>query len=213
MSVLVHRRWHDEIAITRLGGGGEHLVPIERWPYRVVTKRVRHLQGMRGGFHPVGVEGLDSGGMFEDDAQLFPIGVQLVWTEVQPGEAGDMGDVDVDRHGSGSVGEGPGRPIRPYRRHMRRLLAVTTLAVLGGASFAAFGDDTALAGMLFRVGVVLGAIWLAWPSLERIDRRTVWVLAVGGLVILLRPRAALAIVVVMAVFLRTTKVRRPPADQ
>ena len=96
---------------------------------------------------------------------------------------------------------------------MRRLLAVTALAVLGGAGFAVVGEDTALAGMLFRVGVILGAIWLAWPSLERIDRRTMWVLAVGGLVILLRPRAALAIVVVMAVFLRTTKLRQPPVDR
>lgn len=96
---------------------------------------------------------------------------------------------------------------------MRRLLAVTALAVLGGAAFAVFGDDSGLAGILFRVGVILGAIWLAWPSLERIDRRTVWVLVVGGLVILLRPRAALAIVVVMAVFLRTTKLRGTPADR
>lgn len=96
---------------------------------------------------------------------------------------------------------------------MRRLLALTAVAVLTGAGFAFFGDDTALAGMLFRIGVVFGAIWLAWPSLERIERRTVWVLAVGGLVILLRPRAAIAIVVVMAVFLRTTKLRRSQADR
>lgn len=84
---------------------------------------------------------------------------------------------------------------------------MTTVAILAGAGFAAFADDTPLAGMLVRIGVVLGAIWLAWPSLERIDRRTVWVLGVGVLVILLRPRSALAIVVVVAVFLRTTKLR------
>lgn len=96
---------------------------------------------------------------------------------------------------------------------MRRLLALTAVAVLAGAGFAALGDDSGLAGILFRVGVILGAIWFAWPSLEHLDRRTVWVVVVGGLVILARPRAAIAIVVVMAVFLRTTKVRDSRADR
>lgn len=95
---------------------------------------------------------------------------------------------------------------------MRRGLAVISLVVLFGSGFAALSGDSGLAGVGFRVGAVLGAIWLAWPSLTTIDRRTVWVLAVGGLVILLRPRSAVAIVVVMAVFLRTTKLRGSSAD-
>lgn len=82
-----------------------------------------------------------------------------------------------------------------------------------GAGLAWNAGDSGLAGILARVAVVLGAIWLAYPALVKVDKRTIWILVIGGVVILLRPRSALVVLPVIAIFARTAKVRDRPADR
>lgn len=96
---------------------------------------------------------------------------------------------------------------------MRISLALTTIGLLAAAGLAWNADDAGLAGILGRVAAVLASIWLAYPALVKVDKRTIWLLVLGGLVLLLRPRAALVILPVIALFVRTTKVRDRPADR
>jgi hypothetical protein len=93
------------------------------------------------------------------------------------------------------------------------MLALTTIGLLAGASLAWNADDSGLAGLLTRVGAVFASIWLAYPALVKVDKRTIWLLVLGGLVVLLRPRAALVVLPVIAIFARTAKVRERPADR
>lgn len=96
---------------------------------------------------------------------------------------------------------------------MRTGLALATIGLLMGAGLAWNAGDSGLAGILARVAVVLGAIWLAYPALVKVDKRTIWILVIGGVVILLRPRSALVVLPVIAIFARTAKVRDRPADR
>ena len=96
---------------------------------------------------------------------------------------------------------------------MRTALAVTTIGLLAGAGLAWNAGDVGLAGILARVAAVLASIWLAYPAIVKVDRRTIWLLLLGGLVVLLRPRAALVVLPVIAIFVRTAKVRGRPADR
>lgn len=93
------------------------------------------------------------------------------------------------------------------------MLGVTTLILLAGAGFAWNGGDSGIAGLLARVGAVFAASWIAHPALVRLDRRTIWLLVVGGLVVLVRPRAAFVVLPVIAIFARTAQVREDPADR
>ncbi|MEX1043137.1 MAG: hypothetical protein WD532_12510 [Acidimicrobiia bacterium] len=95
---------------------------------------------------------------------------------------------------------------------MRWMLAITTIGLLGGAALAWMTDDAGLAGVLARVGAILACIWIAYPSLVRIERRTIWLLVLGCVVVLIRPRSALVVLPVIALFVRTTKVRAGRAD-
>ena len=96
---------------------------------------------------------------------------------------------------------------------MRTSLALTTIGFLAGAGWAWNADDAGLAGILARVAAVFASVWLAYPALVKVDKRTAWLLVLGGLVVLLRPRAALVILPVIAIFVRTAKVRDRPADR
>ncbi|MEX1003853.1 MAG: hypothetical protein WD990_08115 [Acidimicrobiia bacterium] len=96
---------------------------------------------------------------------------------------------------------------------MRISLALATIGLLAAAAWAWNADDSALAGILARVGAVLASIWIAYPSLVKVDKRTIWLLVLGGLVVLLRPRSALVILPVLAIFVRTAKVRDRPVDR
>lgn len=96
---------------------------------------------------------------------------------------------------------------------MRTSLAITAIGLLAAAGLAWNADDLGLAGILARVGAVLASIWLAYPALVKVDKRTIWLLVLGGMVVLLRPRSALVILPVVAIFARTTKVRDRSADR
>lgn len=93
------------------------------------------------------------------------------------------------------------------------MLGITTIGLLAGAALAWNADDSGLAGVLARVGAILACIWIAHPSLVRIERRTIWLLVLGSLVVLIRPRSALVVLPVIALFARTTKVRASAADR
>jgi hypothetical protein len=96
---------------------------------------------------------------------------------------------------------------------MRWLLGLTTIGLLAGAGLAWSAEDSGLAGILARVGVVLAAIWLAYPAVVDIDRRAIWLLALAVIVVILRPRAAVVVLPVIALFARTSKDRRRRADR
>lgn len=95
---------------------------------------------------------------------------------------------------------------------MRWALGLVTIGILAGAGVAWAGDDPGLTGILARVGAVLAAIWIAYPALVKVDRRTGWLLALGAVVVLFRPRAAFVVLPVIALFARTAQVRKGPAD-
>lgn len=117
----------------------------------------------------------------------------------------------------------PAPPPSPqFQRHA--LAVIAALLLVAGLFFQyaglSLGQAESLAGALIRVGVVLGAVWLALPELRR--GGNVWVLLAvvfGSLIVAWRPRYflfALAIAVV-AYFLRPRgprqggRARRPPA--
>lgn len=95
---------------------------------------------------------------------------------------------------------------------MRWSLGLVAAATLVGAAAAWAGDDAGLAGILARVGIVLSAIWLAHPAVVRAHRRTAWLLGLGVVVVLLRPRSAIVVLPVIALFARTAKLGDDPAD-
>lgn len=85
----------------------------------------------------------------------------------------------------------------------RQMLGLLALAMLiGGVSIYVAGvvaaSFTSLSGPLLRAGLVLGALWLAWPQLGRLVTRIPQWLAVGFAVILfvgiIRPRFLFVIV-------------------
>ncbi len=90
---------------------------------------------------------------------------------------------------------------------MRWLLGLTTVGIAVGAAWAWQVGEVGLGGLLVRVAAVLAAVWLAYPAMVRLDRRTGWLLALGVVLVLLRPRAAIVVLPVIAWFSRTTKER------
>jgi hypothetical protein len=96
---------------------------------------------------------------------------------------------------------------------VRTALAITTLGLLAAAGLAWNADDARLAGIFARVAAVFASIWLAHPALLRVDRRTIWLLVLGAMVLLVRPRSAIVVLPVIAFFVRTTQVRDRSADR
>ncbi len=71
------------------------------------------------------------------------------------------------------------------------------LALFGLAITGWVRGDEALAGVSVRVALVCAAVWLAWPSLVAVPRRSWWVLALSLAVLLARPRAAIVVIPVL----------------
>ncbi len=95
---------------------------------------------------------------------------------------------------------------------MRWALGLAAIGALSTAAAAWGGNDPVLAGLMARVGAILSAIWLAYPAVVKVDRRTVWVLVLGVAVVALRPRSAIVVLPVVAIFARTAKVGGKSAD-
>lgn len=79
--------------------------------------------------------------------------------------------------------------------------AAAVIALVGAAALWYTGDDTT-AGIAARVGAILAAIWIAWPVVSDVGRRSWWFAALSVLVILWRPRAAVVVLPVLAFALR-----------
>lgn len=86
------------------------------------------------------------------------------------------------------------------RRHAFGLIGIVFLigAAIGLAqSGINDAQNSMLASILLRVGLVLGAIWLAYPQLEQLFQRVPpWLVAVVGLallVVVVRPKAIFAV--------------------
>lgn len=82
---------------------------------------------------------------------------------------------------------------------MTRALLGVVVVVL--AAVAAWGwlvaDEAILAGVTARTGVVLAAVWVAWPSLLRTSVRS-WIITVVAIgLVILRPRAAWVVLPVL----------------
>lgn len=91
---------------------------------------------------------------------------------------------------------------------MRWLLGLTAVGFLVTAAVAWTGEETGMAGILARVGIVLAALWIGYPAVTRVDVRTLWLGGLALVVVLLRPRSAIVVLPVVAWFARTTKPRR-----
>ena len=86
---------------------------------------------------------------------------------------------------------------------MRFGFGVAAVVALGIAAWAVWlaGDDTT-AGIAARVGLMLAAVWVAWPALTGVRRRAWWFAALAIVVLLWRPRAAIVVLPVLALVLR-----------
>ncbi len=85
---------------------------------------------------------------------------------------------------------------------MRIGIGVVALAALAAAAVLGIGGDDTNAGISARIGLVLVAMWIAFPVLTQVDRRTYLFIGVGALVLLWRPRSALVVLPVLAFALR-----------
>lgn len=85
---------------------------------------------------------------------------------------------------------------------MRIGIGVVALAALAAATMLGLNGDDTNAGIAARIGLVLVALWIAFPVLTQVDRRTYLFLGLGALVVLWRPRSALIVLPVLAFALR-----------
>ncbi len=80
---------------------------------------------------------------------------------------------------------------------MRGMIGVIIGLALGTALFAALNDESTLAGVAARVGIILLAVWIAYPRLRDLGTRSYLIGALALLVLLWRPRSAIVVLPVM----------------
>jgi hypothetical protein len=68
----------------------------------------------------------------------------------------------------------------------------------GTAAFAALNDESTLAGVSARVGIILMAVWIAFPRLAEAGSRSYLGAALAGLILLWRPRSAVVLLPLLA---------------
>lgn len=85
---------------------------------------------------------------------------------------------------------------------MRIAIGLMAVAALGAAAVLALGGDDTNAGISARIGLMLSALWIAFPVLTEVDSRTYLFFGVGALILLWRPRSALIVLPVLAFALR-----------
>ena len=88
---------------------------------------------------------------------------------------------------------------------MRIGIGVVAVAALAAAALLGLGGDDTNAGIAARIGLVLVALWIAFPVLAEVDRRTYLFIGLAALVVLWRPRSALIVLPVLAFALRPRK--------
>jgi hypothetical protein len=85
---------------------------------------------------------------------------------------------------------------------MRIGIGVVAVAALAAAALLGLNGDDTNAGIAARIGLVLVALWIAFPVLTQVDRRTYVFIGLSALVVLWRPRSALIVLPVLAFALR-----------
>jgi hypothetical protein len=85
---------------------------------------------------------------------------------------------------------------------MRIGIGVVAVAALAAAAMLGLNGDDTNAGIAARIGLVLVALWIAFPVLTQVDRRTYVFIGLGALVLLWRPRSAVIVLPVLAFALR-----------
>ena len=84
--------------------------------------------------------------------------------------------------------------------------AITGLA-LATAVFAALNDEPTLVGVAARVGIILLAVWIAYPRLRELGTRSYLAAAFAVLILLWRPRSAVVLLPVMMFALSRRPIR------
>jgi hypothetical protein len=211
----------------------QDLVPIERSPDLVLSKRIGDTRGVTGWLDVTGRHRLHPGGMIEDVSELLSVGLELLRDEVEPGEARHMGDVDVDGHADsltalargdldGKPGESPSRnrcaravfgELYPRSTRMSSTVRIGTglaaiALTLGGLVVVIQGGGTT-GEVLIRTGVMLAAAWLVAPQIRRPGPATIVGLGAVALVIA-RPRLLVPIVIAAVVWWLARRKRVPP---
>ncbi len=85
---------------------------------------------------------------------------------------------------------------------MRIGIGLVALAALGAAAVLAVSGDDTNAGISARIGLILLAVWIAFPVLAEVDSRTFLFFAIGAVLVLWRPRSALIVLPVLAFALK-----------
>jgi hypothetical protein len=69
----------------------------------------------------------------------------------------------------------------------RRIIGGAAIAVIVGGALLYWNGDAPTGGILLRAGVVLGAIWFAWPALARVDSKWLIPAVLALILIVTRP--------------------------
>lgn len=69
----------------------------------------------------------------------------------------------------------------------RRIIGAAALAVVIGGALLYWNGEAPTGGVLLRSGVVLAAIWFAWPALARVDTRWLIPAVLALILIVTRP--------------------------
>ncbi|HVX13205.1 MAG TPA: hypothetical protein VHC22_18615 [Pirellulales bacterium] len=85
----------------------------------------------------------------------------------------------------------------------RPAVGLIALVLLAGAAACKLLDigSSAMASAFWRVGVIMGLLWLALPELLRVRGKFVWVLLAGAVgIIFLRPKLAPVVLVFCVIY-------------
>jgi hypothetical protein len=93
----------------------------------------------------------------------------------------------------------------------RRIIGIAALAAVVGGGIVYWNGAIANGGVLLRSGVILGAIWFAWPALARVDRR--WLIPAVLAIVVLVTRPALLLWVLPALVVLGLLRRRPTSTR
>ncbi len=90
---------------------------------------------------------------------------------------------------------------------MRTGIGAAAIIAFGAAAFLLYSGDSTTAGIAARVGAIFGAVWIAWPVVTDVGRRSWWFLGLSLLVVFWRPRSAVVVLPVLAFALRRRDTR------
>lgn len=85
---------------------------------------------------------------------------------------------------------------------MRIAIGIVALVLLAAAAVFWFQDNTTAVGISARLGLIMAAVWLAYPVVTEVGPRSWIFTGVAVVVIVLRPRAAIVVLPALALALR-----------